>query len=368
LARLAHSQGLLQRSADICRQGQADISSMLAHPEQELTALGSLDVALGCILLEQNQLDEAEGHLLHGLELLGWGTNPYYLLTAYLALFRLNEIRERPAEALKYLDSLEAAWPDIAFCTGGLRVELALWAAPHDPAGLASAAAWSQAFFASPSQDLPLPGMGPFGAAETYYIANLAWARAQIALGQLPAAQLYLKRQLVLAQTNRLTNRVIEISILEALAWQAAGDSPASFTALERALTAARPEGYLRIFDQGPGLAGLLVEAAQRGICEAYVGQILAAARPGADVLDRTGAAPTPAQSLNLGSGEHLSERELDVLRLMARGASNQAIAQQLVITVGTVKSHINHILGKLGASNRTEAVAIARGLGWLEF
>jgi LuxR family maltose regulon positive regulatory protein len=62
-----------------------------------------------------------------------------------------------------------------------------------------------------------------------------------------------------------------------------------------------------------------------------------------------------------LESGERLSERELEVLRLMARGASNQAIADQLVITVGTVKSHINHILGKLEARNRTEAVARAR-------
>ena len=64
---------------------------------------------------------------------------------------------------------------------------------------------------------------------------------------------------------------------------------------------------------------------------------------------------------------ETLSNRELEVLRLMARGASNQAIADQLVITVGTVKSHINHILGKLEAHNRTEAVARAREWGLLE-
>ena len=68
-----------------------------------------------------------------------------------------------------------------------------------------------------------------------------------------------------------------------------------------------------------------------------------------------------------LESGEHLSQREREVLRLMAQGASNQAIAEQLVITVGAVKSHINHILMKLEASNRTEAVARARQLGLLE-
>ena len=65
--------------------------------------------------------------------------------------------------------------------------------------------------------------------------------------------------------------------------------------------------------------------------------------------------------------GAVLSQREMDVLHLMAEGASNQAIAEQLVISVGTVKSHINHILNKLNASNRTAAVARARQLGWLD-
>ncbi len=73
------------------------------------------------------------------------------------------------------------------------------------------------------------------------------------------------------------------------------------------------------------------------------------------------------SQVSKLESAEHLSERELEVLRLMARGASNHEIAERLVITVGTVKSHINHILGKLEAHNRTEAVARARELGLLE-
>ena len=79
--------------------------------------------------------------------------------------------------------------------------------------------------------------------------------------------------------------------------------------------------------------------------------------------VDQSGA----AGPVILESGERLSERELEVLRLMARGASNQTIADQLVITVGTVKSHINHILGKLEARNRTEAVARARARGVLE-
>ncbi len=101
LARLSHSQGLLRRAAELCRQGQADIAAMLPGPEQALPALGSLDIALGCVLLEQDRLDEAGEHLRHGLELMGGGMNPHYLMTAYIALFRLHEIQGRSEEALE---------------------------------------------------------------------------------------------------------------------------------------------------------------------------------------------------------------------------------------------------------------------------
>ncbi len=373
-ARLAHNQGQLRRAVEICRQGQADIAALLAHPEQELPALGCLDIALGCVLLEQAQLDAAEQHLLHGLDLIGWGMNPYYLMTAYVALFRLREIQGRPAEAVEYLTRLEETLPDIAFCTRGLWVMHALRTAPEDPATLAEATAWCQTFSFSPSQDAPPPGMGPFGAAEAYYVAYLAWVCAQIAIGKAPAVRSYLEQQLDLASTHGLTNRVIELSLLEAQAGRAQGDNERTWAALERALMAAQPEGYVSIFDQGAALTQLFVEASNRGISRDYIGRILAAVampttldmgREGDAALSGVAARSAPAPGLEFV--EPLSERELEVLRLMARGASNHEIAKQLVITVGTVKSHINHILVKLDAHNRTEAVARARGLGWLE-
>ncbi|MDD5468825.1 MAG: LuxR C-terminal-related transcriptional regulator [Anaerolineales bacterium] len=365
LARLAHSQGQLRRAVEICRQGQADIAAVLAHPERELPALGCLDVALGCVLLEQDRLDEAEGHLRHGLELMGGGMNPYYLMTACVALFRLCEIRGRPAEAMKYLDRLEAAWPDMAFCTQGLRVRHALRIASEDPGVLADASAWCQRFASSIDNDAFLPGIGPFGAAEAYYLAYLAWVRAQIALGKAQEVMSTLARQLDLASAHGLTNRVIELSLLEAQSWRAESEDQRARAALKRALAVARPAGYVRIFDQGAALARLLVEAAQHGISREYIERILAAiGMPEVLDLGRRGSMARSARALY---GERLSERELEVLRLIARGATNQEIADQLVIAVGTVKSHINHVLGKLDAHNRTEAVARARGLGLLD-
>jgi len=215
--------------------------------------------------------------------------------------------------------------------------------------------------------------MGPFGAAEVYYLSYLSWINAQIAIGNAPATRSYLERQLELAETHGLRNRVIELSLLDAQAARTEGNNQRAWAALERALVAAQPEGYVRIFDQGPVLTGLLGEAAGRGIAPEYIGRLLSViGRPNSleagqeGGAGQSGAAAYSSQTPLLESGEHLSERELEVLRLMARGASNQAIAEQLVITVGTVKSHINHILGKLEAHNRTEAVARARGSGWL--
>jgi LuxR family transcriptional regulator, maltose regulon positive regulatory protein len=365
LARLAQSQGLLRRAAALCRQGQADIAAVLEDPEQALPALGSLDIALGCVLLEQDQLDQAAHHLQHGLDLMGAGMNPYYMLAAYLALFRLHEILGHSGEALNTLDHLEAAWPDISFCTRSLRIRHSLRTSPADPSVRAEAAAWCQDFLASFDPGEGTPGMGPFGAAEAYYLAYLSWAQVQIALGDPQPALAYLQRQLERASANGLKNRLIELSLLQALAWRAAGDPSRAQAALESALSTAQPQGYLRTFDQGPALAQLLSETSQRGEYRGYIERIL-------DSLART-ASLSPAytgpgdRSAQTPFGESLSQRELEVLHLIAQGASNREIAEQLVITVGTVKSHINHILGKLGAQNRTEAVARAHHLGLLE-
>ena len=129
--------------------------------------------------------------------------------------------------------------------------------------------------------------------------------------------------------------------------------------ALERALTIAEPEGYVRTFvDEGAPMAALLRQSASRGVAPAYVSKLL-------DALDAeapmrrgpTGAGSPVVQPLD----EPLSEREREVLRLIATGLSNRDIAQELVLTTGTVKKHINNIFTKLNARSRTQAVSQAR-------
>ena len=122
LANLAYYQGQLKHAKEMCHQVQKSMAAIFTNPEQELPAIGSLDISQGCVLLEENRLDEAERALLHGLELISGTNNPFYRMVACVALFRLREIQGRETEAFQYLDDIENAWPDIAFYTQGLRL------------------------------------------------------------------------------------------------------------------------------------------------------------------------------------------------------------------------------------------------------
>jgi LuxR family transcriptional regulator, maltose regulon positive regulatory protein len=366
LARLSFSQGRLNQSVEICQRGQADVSRMLAHPAQELSALGCLDAALGCVFLEQDRLEEAEQHLLRGLELMGWKMNPCYLMTAYAALFRLYEIQGHPAQALKYLDLLDEVWPDIEFCTQGLRVAHHIRLAPKDPPTLRAAAEWCQSYSPTLGEAVLAPGIGPIGAADACFLANLAWIRAQIALGRLQPARACIQQHLDLAVAHGLNTRVIELTLLQAEANLEEGEFSAARAALVQALSIAQGEGCIHIFNRGTALTGLLVETAQTGKFQAYIERILTAIQPKTET-DLTTNPSGVTQSALQPIPEPLSQRELEVLGLIAAGASNRSIADQLVISVGTVKSHINHILGKLDAHSRSEAAARARKLGLIQ-
>ena len=179
-------------------------------------------------------------------------------------------------------------------------------------------------------------------------------AQALALLGRLHAA----------ADAQGRTGSVIEIGALRALALAATGEENAAVDVLARALMLARPQGYVRVFaDEGQPMSALLArliaaqqedyQAAARGVPLGYLALALRAiggedAGPGAG---RQAAAAVP------GLVEQLTARELEILVLIAAGAPNPRIAAELVVSVDTVKKHVSHLLAKLGATNRTEAV-----------
>jgi len=160
------------------------------------------------------------------------------------------------------------------------------------------------------------------------------------------------------AQGQRRTGNVIELLVLRALALASAGNRPAAVEALGDALVLAEPQGYVRVFaDEGAAMASLLGGlSAGAGVSAGYLARVIRACRRDAG---RTARQPQ-------GLVDPLTARELEVLALLAAGTPNQGIADSLVVTLDTVKKHVTHVLAKLGAANRTEAVARAREIGLL--
>jgi ATP/maltotriose-dependent transcriptional regulator MalT len=202
-------------------------------------------------------------------------------------------------------------------------------------------------------------------------VEYLTLARVHIARGKLEGVEIMLDRLLQAAETDERTGDLIEILIQQALYWCASNKKDHAFLLIERALTLAEPEGFVRSFvDEGEPIRSLLLDYQtlinkRIGVAIeneslrllAYIDKLLAAF----------------SQSTSVGKAkdedilELLSERELDILRLIATGRSNKEIAEILVIALSTVKSHINNLYSKLGTRRRTQAISIARELGLLE-
>ena len=199
--------------------------------------------------------------------------------------------------------------------------------------------------------------------------AYLVLARVLLARNDPVPALALLQRLLDAAASQGRTGSIIEIQALRALALAAHGDHASALGTLAEALTLACPQGYVRVLaDEGAPMRVLLAQlsAARRGqqhaarrIDPGYLAALLRA-------CGQAGAAPPPGRAAAAppGLAEPLTDRELDVLRLIAAGKSNQRIAHDLFVALDTVKTHVTHILGKLGAANRTEAAARARQLG----
>jgi LuxR family maltose regulon positive regulatory protein len=194
-------------------------------------------------------------------------------------------------------------------------------------------------------------------------------AQARILLAQkrpTEALSLLEPLQIIAEQQQRLSH-VIEMKILQALAYQMRRQEQEALNALAQALRLAEPEGYIRCFvDEGVSMELLLSHLRKQGSTP-YLDTVLAAFATSPH-NGKTRLAGESGHPLRYGPMstflEPLSERELEVLRLMEQGASNQEIAEGLVLALSTVKSHVRNILSKLGVSNRTQAVKQARTFG----
>jgi LuxR family maltose regulon positive regulatory protein len=182
--------------------------------------------------------------------------------------------------------------------------------------------------------------------------------RLLVAQGEYDAAQSLAERLLHKAEAAKRARRVIEVLILQSLSLQRKKDMDQALATLERALALAQPEGYCRVFlDEGEPMAKLLFQAKAHRIGQGYASELLSA-------LGEVFITELPPAQLLI---EPLTLRELEVLKLIEAGYSNQDIADKLVISMPTVKRHISNIYAKLSVESRTQAVSIGRELRLFE-
>jgi len=354
LAWFEHLQGkareaiaLCQQALDLCVDGRGNLLPLAGH------AL----VGLGQICYDLNDLAQAREHLAQGLEL-GRQLGP--TSGAMQAAFTLARIQRLTGETETALATAASARRTAAqLHLARVDALVAAWEADFQLklGNVEAAARWAETAGLSPT-DVP-----HFLREDEHF----TYARLLLAQDRAAEAWTLLANLEGYARSSGLARSLITVCILQAAAQQALGQKEQALVRLEEAVRLAAAEGYRRAFlDEGPAILALLPRV--RHVAPEFVDDLLTCSRSGYGAGSETPAEPG-RQKLVPGKQpliEPLSERELEVLGLMAGGLSNQEIAGRLFISVGTVKTHVHNICGKLAVGSRTQAAAQARELGLL--
>jgi LuxR family maltose regulon positive regulatory protein len=350
MSQLLVLQGRLQEAIGLNKQALHFVNQ---QPFKVLTGIER--IGLGDLLREQNDLESAQRYIDEGIYLAEQAGDFVFIRDGYLARARLCLARADPAGALQAIQRAESlvqrgypAWDTMLVEAWKARALLA----QGNPQ---AAAQWAQ--------DVGSRVEDSVDYVKTFI--RLTLARICLAQGQLHEARRLLENMLSSSERAGRTGRVIEVLIIQALFFQAMGDEQQALNEISRALTLAEPQGYMRIFlDEGKSMAVLL--------------QTLASYRPVVrqPYLNRLNAAfgsmdaPIDLKDIDhrrdFPDGDILSDREIEVLRLLEAGQTYQEIADELVIALSTVQSHIKNVYSKLDVHSGLEAVARARQLSLL--
>ncbi|HNT73452.1 MAG TPA: LuxR C-terminal-related transcriptional regulator [Anaerolineae bacterium] len=353
--------GDLRRAAEVCRQAAALGTEKGEPGGRPVPATGNAHRLLSRCFYEWNDLDAALYHATQAVECCRrWG-HFFNLVDAYLTLAHVQQTRgdisgvhQTMAATQRLLDGAAARVRQTAMPTlegeVGWMTRLLEAAQAHlsllqgDTEGAAQwLSRWLQEYTVSEEDLFP-------------YMTR---PRLLIAQRRYDGALSMLEPALQRALARRRIADAIHISKLQACALYARGSAAQALIPLARALQLAEPGGYIRAFvDRGESIEKLLRQMVASATCPVApdtAAQILSAFRKESKQAAHDG-----------GLLEPLSDRELEVLRLIAANLSNQDIADTLVVSLNTIKTHIQRLYGKLGVSNRLEAVERARGLGLL--
>ncbi|TAK01310.1 MAG: helix-turn-helix transcriptional regulator [Chloroflexota bacterium] len=342
LADIRIAQGRLGDAVDAYRRG-LDLAVEGAGPP--LRGAADMHVGMSGVLRERNDLVGAREHLAAGRalgEANGLPKNPY---RSRLAEARLCQAEGDLRLAFDLLDDAERVFfADFSPMVEPIPAVRARLLIAHGR--LAPAREWADRARVGATDDISY----------VRQFEHVTLARLLLAEGRVDEAVPLIDRLVAAAQDRGWVGAAIDALIVQALARQAGGDLTGAVGSMDAAFEFAAPEGYARVFlDEGPAMAQLLTLASKRGTLPSYAGELLRATGPRA--------ARTPARR---GLMESLSERELEVLRLLRSDLDGPAIANELVVSLNTLRTHTKNIYGKLGVSSRRAAVRRAEELDLL--
>jgi ATP/maltotriose-dependent transcriptional regulator MalT len=354
---IAIARGQLKYALKLC-EANIDRFNQLAAG-QRFPPIGDLSILKGSILLEQNHLVEAEQVLIQGLSLIRWTGEYEAHIRGYSALARLRSIQGDWTGMLESLHMLEETRPETAIYAQALRHRFSVreWAA--NKTSLEEAHLWV-ARAAIGFNNIPdITGVDPVSRISFQTYLSVAHILTRLALRNPQVYALrdvhnYLARQERFADTHELVSWLVEIWIVRALIYHVEGKAADAQHMLQAALSASAQRGYFRIFVDEGGLVRPLLETAEARLRDndlsAFVTGLLKA-MPEESANGKT----------NLADEETLSDRELEVLRLLAAGQTYKEIGQQLFLSLNTVQFHIKSIYGKLSVNRRVQAIEKAR-------
>jgi LuxR family maltose regulon positive regulatory protein len=375
--RLAYTQALGGRLHQAVESCQEALQMATRKDGLRLPVAGYAYVYMGGVYREWNDLEAAARYLMQGIDLCSQVGYIMDQVVGYAALARVRQAQRDwsgARDALHSAEQLSLRMKGYLYARRWVEdCQVRLWLAQRDPSidsgqGLAAAARWAQESGLSVGDELSF----------NRELEHVILARVLVGLGReqpgeshLADALGLLDRLLEMAETAGWWAKAIELLALQAMALQAQGDADQSLAVLDQALTLAEPEGYVRLFaDEGPPMAQLLnaLSGQRSAIRQSYLDRLLAAfegtaedERPGTKADDQSFVARRSPSPILI---EPLSERELEVLGLIAQGLTNREVAARLFLTLNTVKVHTRNIYAKLNVHSRTEAVARARTLG----
>lgn len=396
---MQRARGAWRHALETCHE---NLDWLRHHGAAVYPTLGGLYLTLADLLREQNELDRAHHYAETAIAHSDQELNPSVSIFSRLALMRVKQAQGDWPQVWLLMDdvaSLIKQHPNMINSTTlpaitaqfqlaeGLVALETLWARMQP-------AAWEEGRFLSAYRFIDFVYLYEHSRLARAQV-TIAWARRTNDKRLLQETLAYLQRQEQIATESHLGWYLLKVQLLQALSYHALGQLDEACVILSAGLARAEAEGYIRIFvDEGEPMRLLLTAWAQHVASEVrftaanrplmrYTDKLLATfAQPdvGQTAVEPPSqgeiVAQTPinhqsfaaVQDRRAGANlvEPLSARELEILHLVVDGLSNSQLADKLIVTVGTIKKHLNNIYGKLGVASRTQAIARGRELGLL--